>query len=51
LEKLEFNYIVSVLSEDNSELIGENAVKAKAGIATIILKTSNLNKTKNNIKF
>ena len=39
------NEVTFALSEGNAELIGENPVKAEAGIATIILKTSNLNKS------
>ena len=34
--------VTFALSEGNAELIGSNPVKAEAGIATIILKTSNL---------
>ena len=34
--------VTFALSEGNGELIGANPVKAEAGIATIILKTSNL---------
>ncbi|MDI1307551.1 MAG: glycoside hydrolase family 2 TIM barrel-domain containing protein [bacterium] len=36
------NEVTFALSEGNAELIGKNPVKAEAGIATIILKTSNL---------
>ena len=36
------NEVTFTLSEGNGEFIGENPVKAEAGIATIILKTSNL---------
>jgi beta-galactosidase len=39
------NEVTFALSEGNAELIGENPVKAEAGIATIILKTSNLKKS------
>lgn len=39
------NDVTFALSEGNAELIGENSVKAEAGIATIILKTANLNKS------
>ena len=36
------NEVTFTLSEGNGEFIGENPVKAEAGIATVILKTSNL---------
>ena len=36
------NEVTFTLSEGNAELIGANPVKAEAGIATILLKTSNL---------
>ncbi|MFV5697195.1 glycoside hydrolase family 2 protein [Flavobacterium sp. ZT3R17] len=39
------NEVTFALSEGNAELIGENPVKAEAGIATIILKTANLKKS------
>jgi beta-galactosidase len=39
------NEVTFALSEGNAELIGENPVKAEAGIVTIILKTSNLKKS------
>ncbi|MFV8324388.1 glycoside hydrolase family 2 TIM barrel-domain containing protein [Flavobacterium sp. ZS1P14] len=36
--------VTFALSGENAELIGENPVKAEAGIATVILKTKNLKK-------
>ena len=39
------NEVTFALSEGNAELIGENPVKAEAGIATIVLKTSSLKKS------
>jgi beta-galactosidase len=36
--------VTFALSEGNAEIIGQNPVKAEAGIATIILKTQNLKK-------
>jgi len=38
------NEITFILAEGNAELIGENPVKAEAGVATIILKTTYFNK-------
>ena len=38
------NEITFALSEGNAEIIGQNPVKAEAGIATIILKTKDLKK-------
>ncbi len=38
------NEVTFALTDSNSELIGENPVKAQAGIATIILKTTHFSK-------
>ncbi|MEN2398396.1 glycoside hydrolase family 2 TIM barrel-domain containing protein [Flavobacterium sp. MC2016-06] len=38
------NEVTFTLSEGNAELIGQNSIKAEAGIATIILKTKDLKK-------
>lgn len=38
------NEVTFALSEGNAELIGQNSIKAEAGIATIILKTKDLKK-------
>ena len=39
------NEVTFALSEGDAELVGENPVKAEAGIATIILKTTSLKKS------
>jgi beta-galactosidase len=38
------NEVTFALTKENAEFIGENPVKAEAGIATIILKTTNFKK-------